>query len=124
VVRLARVDAEQQSDAAPGETAGADLAGLDIAALAFEGVGGVGGENVVRVFAIDVEGDLMELTTRPGRCAARSLQCVHVEALAELLKRGLRARRQVLVWADRCPRLVARVRAAFGAQNVVLVPER
>jgi hypothetical protein len=140
VTRLTRVNAEQQGEVAPGEAAGADLAGLDIAALAFEHMFAdrlegrecrratctlaTGGENVVRVCAVDVEGDLRELATRPGRCAARSLQCVHVEVLAELLRRGLRARRQVLVWADGCPRLVSRVRAAFGSQNVVLVPER
>jgi hypothetical protein len=125
VTRLARPDAERQGEPAPGEAASVgDLAPLDMAALAFESTVGTGEGPVVRACAVDVEGELRELALRAGTCNARSLQCVHVEILGELLTRGLRARRPVLVAADRCPTLVARLRAAFGAQNVVLVPER
>jgi hypothetical protein len=124
-MRLTRFDPEHPGEPQSGEVAAAgDLAALDMAALGFEGTVAAGGGILVRACAIDVEGDLRELASRSGTCGARSLQCVHVEILGELLTRGLRARRPILAAADGCPTLVARLRAAFGSQNVVLVPDR
>ena len=103
----------------PGETGDrptGDLAGWEVAALAFESVAD---GTSVRVWAIDVEGTVRELARRPGQCGAR---CVHVEILSELLSRGLRSRGSLLVAADGCPQLVARLRAAF-AQGVVVLPD-
>jgi hypothetical protein len=93
-----------------------DLAGLEVAAVAFEGIAD---GSAVRVWAIDADGAVRTLAERAGRCGTR---CVHVELLAELLARGLRSRGSLLVTADGCPRLVARLRAAFG-EGVVVVPE-
>jgi hypothetical protein len=123
-MRLARPDSEHPSEPAPSEHPRGELGALDLAALGFESTVVAGGGILVRVCAIDVEGDLSELALREGMCSARSLQCVHVEILGELLTRGLRARRPILAAADACPTLVARLRAAFGVQNVVLVPDR
>jgi hypothetical protein len=97
------------------EPAGGDLAGLELAALAFERTAD---RAAVRAYAIDSGGALRELAVRSGPCG---VHCPHVEILSELLTRGLRVQRPFLVSADRCHRVVARLRAAFG-QNVVLLP--
>jgi hypothetical protein len=48
---------------------------------------------------------------------------VHVDILSELLARGLRADSSLLVAVDGCPRLLARLRAAFG-EGIVVTPEK
>jgi hypothetical protein len=101
-----------QDDA--GDRSG-DLASSEIAALAFERVGDGA---AIRVWALDVEGEVRELARRPWQCGVR---CIHVEILGELLARGLRSRGSILVAADGCTRLVERLQAAFP-QGIVVLP--
>ncbi len=110
-------DASAARDASRPVGPSGDLAGLAVAALAFEGTAD---GTATRAWAIDADGAVRELARRPGRCGAH---CVHVDILSELLARGLRADGSVLVRVDGCPRLLARLRAAFG-DGIVVVPEK
>jgi hypothetical protein len=102
-------------DKSVGAALAASLRELDAAALQFAALR-VGGATYVAATVVDAEGDAhlvgLRLASPSYRTAATAL-------FSDLLARGLRARRPVLVSVGRCDALAHLVRAAFGARAVM-----
>lgn len=103
-------------DAPPARPADT-LADFDLTALAIRAVTRRDGTVTLFARGVDVEGQthMLAMSTAAGNTAR-----ARVAFFAELLQRGLRSDRPILVSVDRCPALAARVRAAFGRRAIFL----
>ena len=94
-----------------------DLADLDLTALHLGAVPRRDGAYTVFARGVDLDGRTHMLAMR---VVARDVTSVRLALFAELLRRGLRAQRAILVSTDRSWPVAMRVRAAFGARAVFL----
>ena len=94
-----------------------DLADLDLTALHLGAVKRRDGTYTVFARSVDLDGRTHMLAMR---VVARDVTSERLALFADLLRRGLRARRAIVVSTDRSWPVAMRVRAAFGARAVFL----